>query len=201
MPNAAWRLAVLIVTCGQAAAAQTSQAGARPLPTGLAAALARDGCRIPASPSELGPDSRSVIPHVAYRADVRSAGATDWVVVCERDSRRQVLMFAEPVASESQPALQLDIDWDPNDESCDGWITMADSAWVRLAIGKERSQSGHQPAVPSELAALHTGIVDSMCEGEDAHIRYWTGRRWIALPAYWDEPGHSHGLDAAAIRR
>ena len=181
---------MLIVACGQAAAAQTAPNVARSLPTTLAAALARDGCRIPASPSELGPDSRSVIPHVAYRADVRSSDRADWVVICERDARRHVLVFAEPVASESQPVLQLDIDWDPNDEGCDGWITMADSAWVRLAIGKERSQSGHQPAVPSELAALHTGIVDSMCEGEDAHIRYWTGRRWISLPAYWDEPGN-----------
>jgi hypothetical protein len=188
-------LSSLLIACAKVAAAQAvptanPRANASTLPPTLAAALARDGCRVPASPSELGSDSQSVIPHVAYRTSVRGSDATDWVVICEHDSRREVLVFAEPVAADSQPALRLDIEWDPNDEGCEGWITVADSAWVRLAIGKERSLSGHQPVAPSEIAALHAGIVDSMCEGEDAHIRYWTGRRWIALPAYWDEPGH-----------
>ena len=165
-------------------------------------ALSRAGCHVPAPPREFGSDSTSAIPHVAYRTSVRTPAATDWVVVCERDARREVLVFAEPVASESQPVLHTDIYWDPNDDPCEGWIAIADSAWVRLAMRKPLSDGSRQQLEPDERTTpTHAGIIDSMCEGEDAHIRYWTGRRWISLPAYWDEPGHSHGLDAAAIRR
>jgi hypothetical protein len=124
----------------------------------------------------------------------------DWVVICERDSRRDVLVFAEPITMESQPALQVNIDWDPNDPGCEGWIVIADSQWVRLAIGKQRPDGNRERLEAAERASLHDGIVDSVCEGEDATIRYWTGRRWISLPAYWDEPGMTRGSSLANVR-
>jgi hypothetical protein len=89
------------------------------LPGRLMTALQRAGCRVPEPPAELSSDSSAVVPHVAYRARIRSASALDWVVLCERAGRREV-------------------------------------------------------------------VVDSMCEGASLH--YWTGRRWMKLPAYCDKP-------------
>src|SRR5262245_593599 len=170
------------------------------LPAALTAALTREGCRVPTPPKEYAADSTSVIPRVVYRASVRLVASTDWVVICERTSRRDVLVFSEPITTESQPALQLNIEWDPNDDGCEGWIEIADSAWVRLAIGKERSQGNEERLAPSEIKAVHAGIIDSMCEGDGVRIRYWTGRRWVSLPAYWDELGTARDSSRVTMR-
>ena len=183
-----------LIVWAHSAAAQKAKSGAPSartgvLPAPLRSALTREGCRVPTPPSDMEGDSTSVIPHVAYHANVRLPGSRDWVVVCERVTRRDVLVFSEPVTPESQPTLQLNIDWDPNEDGCEGWIAIADSQWVRLAIGKERSKSNQARLAPSETKAMHAGILDNMCEGDGATIQYWTGRRWVSLPAYWDEPG------------
>ena len=218
MPNVTRGAAVfccLVVWTHDAASQEGKPSASRvaALPAALTAALTREGCRVPNPPEVYGPDSTSIIPHVAYRANVRLRESKDWVVICERVSRRDVLVFTDPITRESQPALQLNIEWDPNDDGCEGWIEIADGEWVGLAISKERSQGNQERLAPAEARALHAGIVDSMCEGDGVAIRYWTGRRWVSLPAYWDEPGgtrHSFRanthldrspLDAIAHRR
>ena len=198
------RLSVLATLVGlivaRVAAAQTlsptSVNGALPSP--LASALARDSCRAATPARAFGPDTASVIPHVAYRAAVRAADTKDWVVLCVHDASREALIFPEPIVADARPAMRLDIYWDPNDDDCEGWIAVADSQWVRLAMGKQRGDDRHERLQPDERAlSIHEGIIDSMCEGEDVSIRYWTGRRWVSLPAYWDEAG----LDASRNRR
>jgi hypothetical protein len=113
------------------------------------------------------------------------ATSIDWLVICERASRRDVFIYATPLRSSSKPALRLPITWYPKDAGCEGWIEIADSAWVRAALARAFREHRRQPLTAAERRVpLHAGILDSMCEG--AGMRYWTGRRWITLPSRWD---------------
>lgn len=166
-------------------AAGQSPSSTPPLPADLVVALRAAGCRIPNAPSAYGPDSSAVIAHVAYHAAVRTPSSADWIVVCERASRRAVLVFPAPLRRSDGPALTLPISWSPKEPGCEGWIDVADSTWVRAALGHAVRDGRRQLLTAEERRSpLHAGILESMCEGGD--LRYWTGRRWISLPAYGD---------------
>jgi hypothetical protein len=177
---------------GVPAIAQTARGTARQaastVPPALRAALKRDGCQVPSPPSEVYTrDSSAAISYVAYRAAVRSL-QLDWVILCERGGHREFRVYSDPVRRGSRPVLQRAVEWDPKAEGCEGWIRIADSAWVRDAFANQPantavSLSPHERAFP-----LHSAILDSLCEGDGAHLRYWTGRRWITLRALWDVP-------------
>ena len=156
------------------------------LPGVLVAALHRAGCRVPAPPTQLGADSAAAIPHVAYRAAILSATSDDWAVICERSARREVWIFSRPITARSRPVARLSIAWDSADEGCEGWIAIADSTWVRSALAKWRLTRGHALTTAESSALPHAGIIDDMCEGGSAALTYWTGRRWVTLPAYWE---------------
>jgi hypothetical protein len=176
--------ALLIVSWS---ASGQSRSTTRPLPEDLSTALRGSGCRVPSAPAAYGSDSSAVIAHVAYRASVRGKATADWIVLCERASRREVFVYATPLRGSSGPALTLPLTWYPDEPGCEGWIGVADSAWVRAALTHAfRVRLQLVLTAEERRLPLHVGILDGMCEGDG--MRYWTGRRWITFPAHWDGP-------------
>ena len=167
-------------------ARQSAAQSSTHLPAPLRAALARAGCRVPEAPSALTPDSLAAISHVAYRAALLSTDTTAWAVVCERGDRRDVLLYEPPITASRRPTARLALEWSPSDEGCDGWIELADSALVRAALQKAQARSPSTLDRMERGRPLHTGIIDSMCEG--AALHYWSGRRWIKLASSWEAP-------------
>ena len=183
---------VVVVSLGARAEAQRPRNAAThsraELPGVLVGTLRRAGCRVPAPPTQLATDSTAAIPHVAYRAAILSATSDDWAVICERSARREVWIFSRPITAQSRPTARLSIAWDSADEGCEGWIAIADSTWVRSALAKWRLTRGHALTTPESSALPHAGIIDDMCGSGSAALWYWTGRRWVTLPAYWEAP-------------
>jgi len=182
----AWLLsAVLLCAAGRIFA--QSRPASRLIPDDLRTALRRSGCRVPDAPAVYGRDSVAAIAHVAYQANVRTATSNDWIVVCEHNSRRAVYIYASPARPSSKPLLRLPIAWDPTSDGCEGWIGVADSTWVRAALA--HAARDRRPAIldaKEKRLPLHAGILGSLCEGNGALLHYWTGRRWVELPAHWD---------------
>jgi hypothetical protein len=182
---------LLLIGARAGAQPRVSESAARgtgQLPLTLVAALDDAGCRVPTPPAVFGRDSAAAIPHVAYRAAFLSAIPHDWAVICERAAHREVWVFSPPFTAQSRPTAQLPIAWDAAEEGCDGWIATADSAWARAALAKWRRTRGHALTTAESSGPSHAGIIDGMCEGGSVAMRYWTGRRWLALPAFWDGP-------------
>ena len=166
------------------AAPAIAQSHTATLPAPLVTALGQAGCRVPLAPSVYGPDTAAAIPNVAYRAAFLSAASEAWAIVCEVADRREILVYALPVTPASRPAIRLPIEWNPTEDGCEGWIALADRNHVRAALATRRARI-RPPLDRSEAAQpVHAGIIDSMCVGSS--LRYWTGRRWIALQAYSD---------------
>jgi hypothetical protein len=187
LPTLGRRLLSLALICVAWEASAQPRSTTPQLPGDLTAALRRSGCRVPAAPTAFGRDTLAAIEHVAYRATVRTASVTDWVIVCERESRREIYIYASPVRPASQPLLRLPIAWDATGDGCEGWIGVADTTWVRAAFAHAIRQRRPVDLDSQEKQMpMHSGILDGMCEGDGALMRYWTGRRWVTLQSHWD---------------
>lgn len=174
----AWSCVPWLLVAGHVAVAQqnhppTNEAR-RPqavaeLPGPLRLALARENCRIPAAPQPLGPDARAQIPHVAYQAALLTTSRQDWVVICQRTRAREALVYrVSPTGTPHRVARLPLSDWSPEDEGCEGWIGIADTAVVRAVPRLKR------------LAPVREGVLDGRCEG--ATFYYWAGTQWSRIP-------------------
>ena len=156
------------------------------LPTAIRSATLRLGCRIPEAPPDLRTDSSARLELVAFRAPVRSAADSDWVVSCDRGHRRTALVFAQSSSGKIRHVLTAPLPGDPTDEGCDGWISVAGSDQVRRAIMQLARSSRLRAHLLARSVTLHAGISDGTCSG-GSHIRYWTGESWVVLPDGWTE--------------
>jgi hypothetical protein len=172
-------LVLLLAYPSVVALAQNERAVVAHLPQTLRTALAKRNCRVPAPPP-IGTDSTAAISFVAYRAQVTEMAAADWVVVCERDSTRRVLVYRTPVGASDSPVAKLSLsDWDPKNEGCEGWISIADSSWIKR-IWRSATRPFKLTAV-EQSHQRHAGILDGVCDGGSRFIWYWTGTRWVRL--------------------
>ena len=166
------------------------------LPASLRAALAREGCTLPAAPSDLARDSGAVIPYVAYRAAVLIDNTREWVLACDRAAptpARLILVYPAAITATSRPLARFRLSgWRPGDEpGCEELIGIASPDWVQAgleATGRDGSQLVRLR--PSERRrTTHDGIFEGRCEGDEgSRIHYWTGERWVTLPVLVREP-------------